>query len=168
MQETQTPSGANRRNDRQAAPEDRLQRLNATLRADGRKLRALEMLLSVRHAQVVALDSQPCSKLVGVVTDLDRIMQRAQRSAYRQMNHELIAANRKVEDELARAAEALAEHAALLGTVADVDTQYLLDPVVRRRVKEMTAAKAAANADIAGIVEGDGAGETKPKRRARA
>lgn len=146
------------RTERRGAPEDRLARLTATLRSDGRKLRGLEMLMSTRNAQVVALDSQPCSKLVGVIADLDRIMQRAQRSGYRQMNHELIAASRKVEDELGRAAEALAEQAALLGCVAEVDTQYLLDPVVRRRVREMTAAKAGTSVDTTAVrYDGDGA-----------
>lgn len=122
------------------APQDRLQRLVESLQRDGRKLRAMELLLSVRATQVIAVDVPSCAKLVSVVTDLDRILRRVQRTGYRQMNLRLIAGARKVEDDLAASVEALSQQAAELAAAAGVDSDVLMDPLVRRRLRELAAA----------------------------
>jgi hypothetical protein len=132
------------------APAERIARLAEHLGRDGRKLRAVELLLTVRNAQVLALDVPSCAKLASVASDLDRILQRVQRAGYRQMDAQLIAASRKTEDELARAVHELTEHAAILAAHAAVDPDVLLDPTVRRRLRELKASQVEADVSAAG------------------
>jgi hypothetical protein len=133
---TVTPLAASR-----GAPDARVQSVVAALRRDGRKLRAIELLLSVRSAQVVAMNVASCAKLASVAGDLDRVMQRAQRTGYRRMDHELIAAVRRLEDRLAEACAELSEQAAALVVQAGVDVDVLIDPLVRRRARERSGAQ---------------------------
>lgn len=121
------------------APPERLNRLVETLQRDGRKLRAMELLLSVRAAQVIAVEVPSCATLVSVATDLDRILRRVQRAGYRQMNLRLIEAARRIEDNLVEAVDALSAQAAALAAAAAVDGDVLIDPLVRRRLREIVA-----------------------------
>lgn len=121
------------------APPDRLQRLVETLQRDGRKLRAMELLLGVRGAQVVSVEVPSCATLVSVATDVDRILRRVQRTGYRQMNLRLIAAARGIEDSLVEVVDALSTQAATLAAAAAVDSDVLIDPLVRRRLREIVA-----------------------------
>jgi hypothetical protein len=129
------------RGESRGAPADRVARLAEHLNRDGRKLRAMELLLTVRNAQVLALDVPSCAKVVAVASDLDRILQRVQRAGYRQMDAAFIAASRKAEDEMARAVGELTEQAAVLAALAAVDPDVLLDPTVRRRIRELKDAR---------------------------
>lgn len=151
------------------APAERIARLADTLGRDGRKLRAIEVLLTVRNAQVLALDVPSCAKLASIASDLDRILQRVQRVAYRQMDQNLIGAARKVEDEMARAVDLLAEQAATLAQVAGVDSDVLLDPTVRRRLRDLKGAQAGgegdAGAEASESTVGEPAATERPRKR---
>jgi hypothetical protein len=126
------------------APDERVQGVVKTLLRDGRKLRAVELLLSVRSAQVVAMNVASCAKLASVAADLDRVVQRAQRTGYRRMDHALIAAVRALEDRLAQACAELSEETALLAVQANVDADVLIDPLVRRHARELARVRATA------------------------
>jgi len=138
---TSTPRGA---------PADRLQRLVESLQRDGRKLRPMELLLSVRTAQVVAVEVPSCATLVSVATDLDRVLRRVQRTGYRQMNLRLIDAARKIEDSIVDVVDALSAQAAALAAAAAIDGDVLIDPLVRRRLREITAERSGEAAVAAG------------------
>ena len=160
------PSFKSRQWESRGAPEERLQRLVDDLKRDGRKLRAIEILMTVRSAQVVTVDTPLCGKLVSVAADLDRVMQRVQRAGYRQLDHELITASRKAEDDMTRAVADLTEQAAVLATLASFDPEFLLDPLVRRRIKELSAAKREAGGPPpAPEVDAD---SERPRRRTKA
>jgi len=132
------------------APPDRVQRLVESLQRDGRKLRAMELLLSVRGAQVIAVEVPSCATLISVATDVDRILRRVQRTGYRQMNLRLIAAARKIEDSLVEVVDALSSRAAAMAAAAAVDSDVLIDPLVRRRLREIVVEPTAEAAAMAG------------------
>jgi hypothetical protein len=85
-----------------------------------------------------------CAKLASVAADLDRVVQRAQRTGYRRMDHALIAAVRALEDRLAQACAELSEETALLAVQANVDADVLIDPLVRRHARELARVRATA------------------------
>lgn len=132
------------------APPERLQRLVESLQRDGRKLRAMELLLGVRGAQVIAVEVPSCATLISVATDVDRILRRVQRTGYRQMNLRLIAAARRIEDSLVEVVDALSSQAAALAAAAAVDSDVLIDPLVRRRLREIVAEPSAEATAVAG------------------
>lgn len=144
------PPFATRGSTLRGAPPDRLQRLVEVLQRDGRKFRAMELLLSVRTAQVVALEVPSCTTLVSVATDVDRILRRVQRTGYRHMNLRLIAAARSIEDSLVEVVDALSARAAALAAAAAMDGDVLIDPLVRRRLREAVAQPDAAAESAAG------------------
>ncbi len=144
------PPFASRGNTLRGAPPDRLQRLVEVLQRDGRKFRAMELLLTVRAAQVVALEVPSCTTLVSVASDLDRILRRVQRTGYRHMNLRLIAAARSIEDNLVEVVDALSAKAAALAAAAAMDGDVLIDPLVRRRLREAVAQPDAAALTVAG------------------
>lgn len=144
------PPFATRGSTLRGAPSDRLQRLVEVLQRDGRKFRAMELLLSVRAAQVVALEVPSCTTLVSVATDVDRILRRVQRTGYRHMNLRLIAAARRIEDSLVEVVDKLSSQAAALAAAAAMDGDVLIDPLVRRRLREVVAQPDETAAMVAG------------------
>lgn len=144
------PPFATRGSTLRGAPPDRLQRLVEVLQRDGRKFRAMELLLSVRTSQVVALEVPSCTTLVSVATDVDRILRRVQRTGYRHMNLRLIAAARSIEDSLVEIVDALSAKAAALAAATAIDGDLLIDPLVRRRLREVVAEPDASAVSAAG------------------